>query len=122
MKNASDHIGEVLNRIKPEYLARVYKVTSYKDVDDFLEQVANLSGRLLKVGLFPINSLSTLFQARQAIARFSLLVSAIPPKRFEGNSNKLSEGNLSHSLLAFEWFVIKNIPFQWDSGRFIFVR
>ena len=55
MKNASDHIGEVLKRVKPEYIARVYKVTSYKDVDDFLEQVANLSGRLLKVNSLLIN-------------------------------------------------------------------
>ena len=49
LKNASDHIGEVLKRVKPEYLARIYKVASYKHVDDFLEQVAALSGRLLKV-------------------------------------------------------------------------
>lgn len=50
LKNASDHIGEVLKRVKPEYLARIYKVASYKHVDDFLEQVAALSGRLLKGG------------------------------------------------------------------------
>ena len=49
LKNPSDHIGEVLKRVKPEYLARIYKVASYKNVDDFLEQVSTLSGRLLKV-------------------------------------------------------------------------
>lgn len=54
MKNSPDHIGEVLKRVKPEYLARVYKVTSYTDVDDFLEQVAKLSGRLLKVRSFKL--------------------------------------------------------------------
>ena len=49
LKNSSDHIEEVLKRVKPEYLARIYKVTSYSDVTDFLEQMAQRSGRLLKV-------------------------------------------------------------------------
>ena len=63
LKNSPDHIGEVLKRVKPEYLVRVYKVTSYKDVDDFLEQVAKLSGRLLKVTRFRSIDGSSIFDS-----------------------------------------------------------
>eukprot|EP00794_Sanderia_malayensis_P004810 gene4810-5440_t len=58
LKNCSDHIDEVLKRVKPEYIARIYKVTSYDDVNDFLEQVAKRSGRLRKGGEADIETVS----------------------------------------------------------------
>ena len=55
IKNPEDHIGEVLRRVKSEYIFNTYKVKSWKDVDDFLEQLCKKSGRLLKVSFFDYN-------------------------------------------------------------------
>lgn len=44
-----EHIGEILKRVKREYMARQYQITEWKDSEDFLTQVAVRSGKLLKV-------------------------------------------------------------------------
>ena len=49
VKEPSDYIGAVLERVKAEYLTKTYKVSSWTDATDFLEQVAQRSGKLLKV-------------------------------------------------------------------------
>jgi len=41
----------VLERVKPEHLQKTYQVSSWTDATDFLEQMANRMGRLLKVGV-----------------------------------------------------------------------
>lgn len=46
-----DYISEVLARVKPEYLLKTYKISSWTDHVDFLEQVAKRYGKLLKVKL-----------------------------------------------------------------------
>lgn len=49
VKDAACHIPAVLERVKREYIAKTYKVTSWNDPTDFLEQVAQRTGKLLKV-------------------------------------------------------------------------
>ena len=49
VKDAACHIPAVLERVKREYIAKTYKVTSWNDATDFLEQVAQRTGKLLKV-------------------------------------------------------------------------
>jgi len=44
-----DHIPEVLNRVKSEYLIKTYNISTWTDHEDFLEQVAKRYGKLLKV-------------------------------------------------------------------------
>lgn len=44
----SDHIAAVLERVKPEYISKTYRVESWSDPADFMEQVAKKMGRLLK--------------------------------------------------------------------------
>ena len=51
IKDPADHIGAVLEQVKPEYLAKTYKVTSWNNPEEFLEEMAKKSGRLLKVRL-----------------------------------------------------------------------
>lgn len=43
-EDATEHVGEVLERVKPEYLRRAYKLQSWSDAEDFLAQVARNTG------------------------------------------------------------------------------
>jgi len=45
-----DYIGAILDRVKPEYIARVYGIKQWKDTEDFLVRVADRLKRLLKKG------------------------------------------------------------------------
>ncbi|KAM3933400.1 nucleolar GTP-binding protein 2 [Leptodactylus fuscus] len=50
IKNPEDHIAAVLERAKPEYISKTYKIDSWKDSEDFLEKLAYKTGKLLKGG------------------------------------------------------------------------
>ncbi|WJX73417.1 Nuclear/nucleolar GTPase 2 [Trifolium repens] len=50
LKDAADHIGEVLKRVKKEHLTRAYKIKDWVDENDFLLQLCKSSGKLLKGG------------------------------------------------------------------------
>lgn len=50
VNNPEDYIGEVLNRVKREYIIRTYKVDDFDSPLDFLEKMAKRSGKLLKGG------------------------------------------------------------------------
>ncbi|KGN52399.1 nuclear/nucleolar GTPase 2 [Cucumis sativus] len=50
LEDASEHIGEVLKRVKKEHLERAYKIKNWEDDNDFLVQLCKLSGKLLKGG------------------------------------------------------------------------
>jgi len=53
-----DYIPAVLERVKPRYLERTYKIFKYENHIDFLEQMAKKSGRLLKGGEPDVNAVS----------------------------------------------------------------
>uniref|UniRef100_A0A1L8DHP3 Nucleolar GTP-binding protein 2 n=1 Tax=Nyssomyia neivai TaxID=330878 RepID=A0A1L8DHP3_9DIPT len=48
--NPEDYVTEVLKRVRPEYIGRMYRVTKWEDTQDFLEQLAKKTGKLLKGG------------------------------------------------------------------------
>lgn len=50
LEDPSDYISAVLERVKPEYLSRAYQIRSWENAEDFLEQLARRSGKLLKRG------------------------------------------------------------------------
>ncbi|KAK8464322.1 hypothetical protein PHAVU_011G177700 [Phaseolus vulgaris] len=50
LKDAADHIGEVLKRVKKAHLERAYKIKEWDDENDFLLQLCKSSGKLLKGG------------------------------------------------------------------------
>ncbi|KAK7272520.1 hypothetical protein RJT34_29169 [Clitoria ternatea] len=50
LKDAADHIGEVLKRVKKEHLQRAYKIKEWDDENDFLLQLCKSTGKLLKGG------------------------------------------------------------------------
>ncbi|KAK6785471.1 hypothetical protein RDI58_018926 [Solanum bulbocastanum] len=50
LPDASEHISEVLNRVKKEHLKRAYKIKNWVDEYDFLQQLCKSTGKLLKGG------------------------------------------------------------------------
>ncbi|XP_018412743.1 PREDICTED: nucleolar GTP-binding protein 2 isoform X1 [Nanorana parkeri] len=50
IKCPEDHIAAVLERAKPEYLSKAYKIESWENAEDFLEKLAFKTGKLLKGG------------------------------------------------------------------------
>ncbi|KAM0997766.1 hypothetical protein COP2_007847 [Malus domestica] len=50
LQDATEHIGEVLKRVKKIHLKRAYKIENWEDDNDFLCQLCKLSGKLLKGG------------------------------------------------------------------------
>ncbi|KAL4657572.1 nucleolar GTP-binding protein 2 [Arapaima gigas] len=50
IKNPEEHIGAVLERAKPEYIRKTYRVPCWTSAEDFLEKLAFRTGKLLKGG------------------------------------------------------------------------
>ncbi|GIM05189.1 hypothetical protein Vretimale_9632 [Volvox reticuliferus] len=56
LEDATHHVDPVLSRVKPEYLKRAYKIKGWTDTEDFLAQLARLSGKLLRGGEPDLNT------------------------------------------------------------------
>lgn len=56
LDDATEHIAAVLDRVKPDYLRRAYRLTSWESPEDFLEQVARGAGKLGKGGEPDLNT------------------------------------------------------------------
>lgn len=52
IKNPEEHIEAVLERAKPEYIQRTYRIPTWNSAEDFLEKLAFRTGKLLKVSIF----------------------------------------------------------------------
>uniref|UniRef100_L7M2U4 Nucleolar GTP-binding protein 2 n=1 Tax=Rhipicephalus pulchellus TaxID=72859 RepID=L7M2U4_RHIPC len=50
IEDPQDHIPEVLDRVRPEYIVKTYKIDSWDNPEDFLEKLGRRSGKLLKGG------------------------------------------------------------------------
>ncbi|KAL8283303.1 hypothetical protein RQP46_005713 [Phenoliferia psychrophenolica] len=50
LSSPSDHIAYLLERVRPEYLARTYGVSDWKDSEDFLAKLAAKMGKLHRGG------------------------------------------------------------------------
>uniref|UniRef100_A0A8C7XN56 Nucleolar GTP-binding protein 2 n=1 Tax=Oryzias sinensis TaxID=183150 RepID=A0A8C7XN56_9TELE len=58
IKNPEDHIEAVLERAKPEYVQKTYRIPSWNSTEDFLEKLAFRTGKLLKGGEPDISTVS----------------------------------------------------------------
>lgn len=58
VSNPEDYIAPLLERVKKEYMIKTYKIEDWKDHVDFLEKMAQRSGRLLKGGEPDISSVA----------------------------------------------------------------
>ncbi|XP_075524970.1 nucleostemin 2 [Dermacentor variabilis] len=50
VEDPQDHIPAVLDRVRPEYIVKTYKIESWESPEDFLEKLGRRSGKLLKGG------------------------------------------------------------------------
>lgn len=58
LKNPTDYILPVLERVKREYICRTYQVEEWSTPEDFMEQVARRTGKLLKGGEPDLNTVA----------------------------------------------------------------
>ncbi|KAM9353944.1 nucleolar GTP-binding protein 2 [Symphorus nematophorus] len=58
IKNPEEHIGAVLERAKPEYIQKTYRIPTWNSAEDFLEKLAFRTGKLLKGGEPDISTVS----------------------------------------------------------------
>ena len=49
IQEPADHVPAVLERVKPEFIAKTYQVSTWTHAHDFLEQLGRRMGRLMKV-------------------------------------------------------------------------
>lgn len=49
IKNPEEHIEAVLERAKPEYIQKTYRIPTWNSAENFLEKLAFRTGKLLKV-------------------------------------------------------------------------
>jgi len=56
LDDATEHIGEVLERCKHQHIVRTYGISAWQDVEDFLTQLATSAGKLLKGGQPDLNT------------------------------------------------------------------
>lgn len=54
--SASEYIPALLNKVDPKHVARTYGIDSWSTPDDFLEQLARKSGKLLRKGEPDVNT------------------------------------------------------------------
>lgn len=52
IKNPEEHIEAVLERAKPEYIQKTYRIPTWTSAEDFLEKLALRTGKLLKVWIY----------------------------------------------------------------------
>ncbi|GJU75619.1 nuclear/nucleolar GTPase 2 [Tanacetum coccineum] len=74
LHDATEHIGEVLQRVNKKHLLRAYKIKEWEDENDFLVQLCKLSSKLLR--------------QRGKIPFF------VPPPKQDDESAKIEEDNL----------------------------
>jgi nuclear GTP-binding protein len=58
LDDPAEHIEAVLERVRPEFVARAYGISSWESPTDFLNQYAKRTGKLLKGGEADVNTVA----------------------------------------------------------------
>lgn len=88
LKTPEDFIPTVLERVKKEYLSRMYKIKDWKDPMDFIDQMARRTGRLLKHGDPDINAVSRMILNDWQRGKLPFFVA---PPNVDGTAKKPAE-------------------------------
>ena len=88
LKTPEDFIPTVLERVKKEYLSRMYKIKDWKDPMDFIDQMARRTGRLLKHGDPDINAVSRMILNDWQRGKLPFFVA---PPSLDGTAKKPAE-------------------------------
>ena len=84
VQDPSVYIPAILQKVKPEYVARTYKVEAWDSPKDFLEKVAQKSGKLLKGGEADVPTVSKMVLndwQRGKLPYFTPPPGCAPPKK-----------------------------------------
>lgn len=98
LEDASEHIGEVLRRVKKEHLKRAYKINEWVDDEDFLIQLCKLSGKLLKGGEPDLKTAAKMVLHDWQRGRIPFFVP--PPKLESGTSEEPSVAGTSEDTVV----------------------
>lgn len=94
----ADHIPPLLDRIRPEYIARTYGIHEWQDSEDFLTQLARKSGKLLKGGEPDLRTIATCVLNDWIRGKIPYFVP--PPTQTPGlKSQNITEGKLSQDQM-----------------------
>ncbi|XP_065044772.1 nuclear/nucleolar GTPase 2-like [Musa acuminata AAA Group] len=88
LEDASEHIGEVLKRVKKEHLQRAYKIEDWADENDFLVQLCKSTGKLLKGGEPDLMTAAKMILHDWQRGKIPFFV---PPPQQVGNSSENSD-------------------------------
>lgn len=58
LETPTDFIAPILDRVRPEYIAKFYQIAEWTDATDFLNKVAQHNGKLLKGGEFDVHGIA----------------------------------------------------------------
>lgn len=97
VKDAACHIPEVLERVRRDYVAKTYKISSWTDPNDFLEQVAQRTGKLFKGGEADVNTVAKMILNDFQRGRLPYFVS--PPSK-EGEKDEKENNRKSPSRIS----------------------
>ncbi|KAL9667455.1 hypothetical protein QQ045_001814 [Rhodiola kirilowii] len=126
LQDASEHIGEVLKRVKKEHLQRAYKIQDWYDDNDFLIQLCKMSGKILKGGEPDLMTAGKMILHGWQRGKIPFFVP--PPKQDENssaepalhmlNSDAVVDNNQAAALKAIAGIVssqqLKTVPVQPD--------
>ncbi|CAO2588963.1 Nucleolar GTP-binding protein 2 [Lemmus lemmus] len=110
IKAPQDHIGAVLERAKPEYISKTYRIDSWENAEDFLEKLAFRTGKLLKGGEPDLQTVGKMVLNDWQRGRIPFFVkppNAEPPTAPQGFSKKQA-GPCSDGLTAY-WRRLKGV-------------
>jgi len=115
LKEPAEHIEEVLNRVKKEYISKTYKIQSWDDTEDFLEQFCRKSGRLLKGAEPDINTVAKMILTDFQRGRLPYYVS--PPRDVtkkedteKETKNELEKDSINEITVKQNYNQLKVIP------------
>ena len=98
VQDPSVYVPAILRKVKPEYVAKTYKVEPWESTKDFLEKVAQKSGKLLKGGEADIPNVSKMVLndwQRGKLPYFTPPPGCAPPKKgIEVMPEEMSIGSL----------------------------
>ncbi|KAM7421281.1 hypothetical protein PAMA_015434 [Pampus argenteus] len=91
IKNPEEHIGAVLERAKPEYIQKTYRIPTWNSAEDFLEKLAFRTGKLLKGGEPDLSTVSKMVLNDWQRGRIPFFVKPPGPEGDEEDKGRPSE-------------------------------
>ncbi|CAL1610260.1 unnamed protein product [Knipowitschia caucasica] len=102
IKNPEEHIGAVLERAKPEYIQKTYRIPTWNSAEDFLEKLAQRMGKLLKGGEPDLSTVSKMVLNDWQRGRIPFFVKPPGPEGDEDKAPLLIEAPPTAVTVALE--------------------